>query len=85
LYQNPKLLSVLCRQAVRRANDLFTWQRVTGAMADLYEEVLSASQPARCDLGRRPQAAWKSTSCTTWELRVVGAGRRAVPRAVARS
>jgi len=36
-------------------------------------------------LGRQTQAAWKSTSCTTWELRVVGAGRRAVPRAVARS
>ena len=49
IYQNPKLLSVLSRQAVRRANDLFTWQRVTGAVADLYEEVLSASQPARCD------------------------------------
>ncbi len=49
LYQNPKLLSVLSRQAVRRANDLFTWQRVTGAVADLYEEVLSASQPERCD------------------------------------
>ena len=49
LYQNPKLLSVLSRQAVRRANDLFTWQRVTGAVADLYEEVLSASQPERRD------------------------------------
>ena len=49
LYQNPKLLSVLSRQAVRRANDLFTWQRVTGAVADLYEEVLSARQPERCD------------------------------------
>ncbi len=49
LYHNPKLLSVLSRQAVRRANDLFTWQRVTGAVADLYEEVLSASQPERRD------------------------------------
>ncbi len=49
LYQNPKLLSVLSRQAIRRANDLFTWQRVTGAVADLYEEVLSTSQPERCD------------------------------------
>ena len=36
-------------------------------------------------LGRRPHAAWKSASCTTWELRVVGAGRRVAPRAVARS
>lgn len=49
LYLNPKLLGVLSRQAVRRANDLFTWQRVTGAVADLYEEVLSASQPCRSD------------------------------------
>jgi glycosyltransferase involved in cell wall biosynthesis len=49
LYSNPKLLSVLGRQAIRRANDLFTWQRVTGALGDLYEEVFSACQPQRRD------------------------------------
>ncbi|MFO0892954.1 MAG: glycosyltransferase [Isosphaeraceae bacterium] len=49
LYRNPKLLSVLSRQAIRRANDLFTWQRVGGAVADLYEEVLCACEPERRD------------------------------------
>jgi D-inositol-3-phosphate glycosyltransferase len=45
LYRHPKLLGVLQRQAIRRANDLFTWQRVSGAIADVYEEVLAASRP----------------------------------------
>jgi glycosyltransferase involved in cell wall biosynthesis/phosphoheptose isomerase len=49
LHHNPKMLAVLGRQAIRRANDLFTWQLVTGAVADLYEEVLSVSQPERRD------------------------------------
>lgn len=49
LYQNPKLLSVFGRQSIRRANDLFTWQRVTGAVADLYEEVLSSTRPESRD------------------------------------
>ena len=46
LYQNPKLMGVLGRQAVRRANDLFTWQRVASAMAALYEQVLAAAAAA---------------------------------------
>lgn len=45
LYQHPKLLNVFRRQAIQRANDLFTWQKVTNSIADLYEKVLSASQP----------------------------------------
>jgi D-inositol-3-phosphate glycosyltransferase len=44
LYAHPKLLSVLSRQAIRRANDLFTWQKVTAAVAAVYEEVRAASQ-----------------------------------------
>lgn len=48
LYQHPKLLSVFRRQAIQRANDLFTWQKVTNRIADLYEAVLSASQPQQC-------------------------------------
>ncbi len=47
LYRHPKLLSVFSRQAIRRANDLFTWRRVADAVAALYEDVLSATQPAR--------------------------------------
>ncbi len=49
LYQHPKLMSVYRRQAIRRANDLFTWQKVTNAVAALYEEVIAATRPERCD------------------------------------
>ena len=45
LYHNPKLLSVFGRQAVRRANDLFTWPKVASAVAELYEKVIAAAQP----------------------------------------
>ena len=47
LYTHPKLLSVFSRQAIQRVNDLFTWQKVTGAVAALYEEVLASNQPER--------------------------------------
>jgi glycosyltransferase involved in cell wall biosynthesis/phosphoheptose isomerase len=42
LYQHPKLLGLLSQQAVRRANDLFTWARVTETMVHAYEDVLAA-------------------------------------------
>lgn len=42
LYQHPKLMSVLSRQAVRRANDLFTWEKVTKMVAAVYEEILAS-------------------------------------------
>jgi phosphoheptose isomerase len=45
LYHHPNLLTVFRRQAIRRANDLFTWQKITSHVAALYEEVLAASQP----------------------------------------
>ncbi len=45
LYKHPKLLSVFRKQAIRRANDLFTWRRVADAVAALYEEVLNICQP----------------------------------------
>jgi phosphoheptose isomerase len=45
LYKHPKLLALFRRQAIRRVNDLFTWQKVTSAVAALYEEVLAARQP----------------------------------------
>ena len=60
LYRNPELLTQFGRQAIRRANSLFTWQRVTSAVANLYEEVIPASHlqryenavdPALIDLG----------------------------------
>ena len=45
LYRNPKLLGVLRRRAIARANDLFTWARVADDVAALYEGVLSESTP----------------------------------------
>ncbi len=47
LYRNPKLLAVLRRQAIERANALFTWQRVASAVAALYENVLVEYEPER--------------------------------------
>ncbi len=46
LYHHPELLSLFRQQAIRRANTLFTWQKVTGAIANLYEEVLAKTQLA---------------------------------------
>ncbi len=45
LYRHPKLLALFRRQAIRRANDLFTWQKVASAVAALYEEVIASRQP----------------------------------------
>ncbi|MCC6858150.1 MAG: glycosyltransferase [Bryobacterales bacterium] len=45
LYRNSRLMGVLSRQAVRRANDLFTWQKVTSALVVVYRQVVSASRP----------------------------------------
>ncbi|MFB3738026.1 MAG: glycosyltransferase family 4 protein, partial [Candidatus Velamenicoccus archaeovorus] len=42
LYRHPRVRERFGRQAVRRANALFTWQKVTSAVAALYEDVLSA-------------------------------------------
>jgi phosphoheptose isomerase len=46
LFRQPRVMGIFRRQAVRRANDLFTWARVTGAIANLYEDVLAARSPA---------------------------------------
>lgn len=62
LYQHPKLLTLFRRQAVDRVNGLFTWWKVTDAVARLYEDVLTvqcpnssteAAQLARIDRGFR--------------------------------
>jgi D-inositol-3-phosphate glycosyltransferase len=52
LYENPKLLTVLGRQAIRRVNDLFTWRRVAAHVAALYDEVLVTRR-----LSRKTEAA----------------------------
>jgi phosphoheptose isomerase len=53
LFRHPKLAGLIRRQAIRRANDLFTWQKVADAMAALYEEVVVAGQPERRDTAQR--------------------------------
>jgi phosphoheptose isomerase len=42
LYRHPRLVSVFRRQAINRANDLFTWRNVTNEMAALYERIVSS-------------------------------------------
>ncbi|MBW4469921.1 MAG: glycosyltransferase [Stenomitos rutilans HA7619-LM2] len=45
LYQQPQLLATFRQQAIKRANELFTWQTVATAMASLYERVIVENQP----------------------------------------
>lgn len=49
LYRHPKLLGMLSRQAIRRANDLFTWERVAAGVAAAYEHVLTTGGTPRND------------------------------------
>jgi D-inositol-3-phosphate glycosyltransferase len=39
---HPALLPAMGRQAIKRANDLYTWQRIAGEVGALYERVLTA-------------------------------------------
>lgn len=43
LSENPQLRSLFGQQAMRRCQEHFTWQKVTSAIAALYEEVLSGT------------------------------------------
>ncbi|HEX7785638.1 MAG TPA: glycosyltransferase family 1 protein, partial [Methylomirabilota bacterium] len=45
-FRQPKLMAVFRRQALRRVNDLFTWERVAASMAAVYEGVLAGRRPA---------------------------------------
>ena len=45
LYSHPKLTALLGRQAIRRVNDLFTWQKVALTMMSLYEDLIARDQP----------------------------------------
>jgi phosphoheptose isomerase len=47
LYQNPKLMKVFSRQALQRARALFTWQKMSDSISEVYENVLMARQPHR--------------------------------------
>lgn len=41
LYKDREKLKRFCEQSVKRANELFTWQRVSRLMVDFYQQVLS--------------------------------------------
>src|SRR5262249_26536465 len=56
LYQHPKVMGLLSRQAIRGANDLFTWEKVARSVAAVYEEVLAAGEPIGCDRGEAEAA-----------------------------
>jgi D-inositol-3-phosphate glycosyltransferase len=56
LYQHPKVMSLLSRQAVRRANDLFTWEKVAASVAAVYEEVAAAGRSQYPDSGEQVAA-----------------------------
>jgi phosphoheptose isomerase len=43
LLNHPQLMSLLGQQAIRRSQEYFTWQKVTTAVAAVYEEVLHDS------------------------------------------
>jgi D-inositol-3-phosphate glycosyltransferase len=43
LFQNPGELKIFSQNSVRRANKLFTWQKVTAEIASLYEEMTGSS------------------------------------------
>ncbi|MCU0547964.1 MAG: glycosyltransferase [Leptolyngbya sp. Prado105] len=45
LFEHPHLISLMGRQGIRRSQDHFTWQKVTSAVAALYEEVLGDLKP----------------------------------------
>jgi phosphoheptose isomerase len=49
LYRHPRLVSVFRRQAINRANDLFTWRGVANEMAALYERLVASGAPYRPD------------------------------------
>lgn len=40
IYQRPSLLDAMRRRSIRRANQLFTWQRVAAELANVFERVL---------------------------------------------
>lgn len=44
LYREPELRSQMSRMAIRRANAVFTWNRVASAIAAIYEDVLQTNE-----------------------------------------
>lgn len=51
--QNPSGLRVMGRQALERAHELFTWQKITRSLARLYESVAQTRQTLHVSSGIR--------------------------------
>lgn len=47
LYDHPNLMATLSRQAVRRANEQFTWQKVADAVGNSYQSMLIDQAPVQ--------------------------------------
>ncbi|HVW37546.1 MAG TPA: glycosyltransferase family 1 protein [Pirellulales bacterium] len=45
-FASPDRAAKMSQQAIRRANDLFTWRQVGRQIADVYEQVLTQQRPA---------------------------------------
>jgi phosphoheptose isomerase len=54
LFEHPQVMSLLGQQAIRRSREHFTWQKVTSAIAALYEDVLQGISTTG---GEAPQLA----------------------------
>lgn len=61
LYRNPRVLGSFRQHAIRRANDLFTWKRVSDQVAGLYEDLIAENKPA--------DRSWSSISFANWSKR----------------
>ncbi len=69
LYRHPKLLAVQGRQAIRRVNDLFTWERVAAGVAAAYEEVIVSGRLARRQEAARLETVDRRFDGAIWALR----------------
>ena len=47
LYRSPEMLKRFRGQAIRRANQLFTWKKATDQLASVYEEVIGTALPEK--------------------------------------
>ena len=59
MYQHPEVRSNLRNQAIMRANEHFTWKKVTSAIASLYEQILaSTNQVSPIEIDESPDCTY---------------------------
>jgi glycosyltransferase involved in cell wall biosynthesis len=62
LFRDPALRRSFSRRAVRRANALYTWKRVSASILEAYEDVLAARRPARAVRGAAHSASVRAAA-----------------------